>query len=78
MKIKISSDSTCDLSKELLDAYNITLIPLSVIKDSKDYKDGVTITPAEIFAHVAAGGALCSTSAVSIGEYVDEFSFLPN
>ena len=74
MKIKISSDSTCDLSKELLDAYNITLIPLSVIKDSKDYKDGVTITPAEIFAHVAAGGALCSTSAVSIGEYVDEFS----
>lgn len=74
MKIKILSDSTCDLSQELLKQYDITLVPLSVIKDGKDYKDGVTITPAEIFAHVAAGGDLCSTSAVSIGEYADFFA----
>ena len=73
MKIKIISDSTCDLSRELLQQHNITLVPLSVIKDGKDYKDGVTITPADIFAHVAAGGDLCSTSAVSIGEYSDVF-----
>lgn len=74
MKIKILSDSTCDLNKALLEANNISLAHLSVIKDDKDYKDGVTITPAEIFAHVAAGGALCSTSAVSIGEYEEVFS----
>lgn len=73
MKIKILSDSTCDLSQELLKKYNIDLVPLSVIKDGMDYKDGVTITPADIFAHVAAGGSLCSTSAVSIGEYSDFF-----
>ena len=73
MKIKILSDSTCDLSRELLEKYDITLVPLSVIKDGKDFKDGVTITPADIFAHVAAGGALCTTSAVSIGEYADIF-----
>ena len=74
MKIKIISDSTCDLNQELLNRYDISLAPLSVIKDGKDYKDGVTITPADIFAHVAAGGDLCSTSAVSIGEYTDLFS----
>ena len=74
MKIKILSDSTCDLSQELLSKYDISLVPLSVIKDGKDYKDGVTITPGEIFAHVAAGGDLCSTSAVSIGEYTDVFA----
>ena len=74
MNIKITSDSTCDLGPELLEKYNITLIPLSVIKDGRDYKDGITITPAEIFEHVAAGGELCSTSAVSIGEYCDFFS----
>ena len=74
MNIKITSDSTCDLCPELLEKYNITLIPLSVIKDGRDYKDGITITPAEIFEHVAAGGELCSTSAVSIGEYCDFFS----
>ena len=73
MKIKILSDSTCDLSRELLEKYDITLVPLSVIKDGKDFKDGVTITPADIFAHVAAGGDLCTTSAVSIGEYADIF-----
>lgn len=73
MKIKILSDSTCDLSRDLLETYDITLVPLSVIKDGKDFKDGVTITPADIFAHVAAGGDLCTTSAVSIGEYADIF-----
>ena len=74
MKIKILADSTCDLNQALLNRYDITLVPLSVIKDGNDYKDGVTITPSDIFDHVAAGGELCSTSAVSIGEYVDEFS----
>lgn len=73
MKIKILSDSTCDLNQELLIQHNITMVPLSVVMDGKDYKDGVTITPTEIFAHVAAGGELCSTSAVSIGEYLDVF-----
>lgn len=34
----------------------------------------MTITPAEIFAHVAAGGDLCSTSAVSVGEYQEHFT----
>ena len=73
MNIKILSDSTCDLSAQLLQENNITLIPLTVVKDDKEFKDGVTITPDEIFAHVAAGGALCSTSANSVGEYADIF-----
>ncbi len=69
MKIKITSDSTCDLSSEILQAHGITLMPLTVIKDGEAFQDNVTITPADIFAHVAAGGSLCSTTAVSIGEY---------
>ena len=69
MKIKITSDSTCDLSRELLEKYDITLMPLTVVKDGVEYKDGVTITPAEIFAHVAAGGALCSTAALNPRDY---------
>lgn len=74
MNIKITSDSTCDLPAELLKKYNITLFPLTVIKNGEDFKDNVTITPADIFAHVAAGGGLCSTSAGSLGEYLDLFS----
>ena len=74
MKIKVLSDSTCDLSQQLLEQHDITLVPLTVVKADEQFKDGVTITPADIFAHVAAGGALCSTAAVSIGEYEDVFA----
>lgn len=74
MKIKILSDSTCDLSAELLERYDITLVPLTVIKNGEAFSDGVTITPAEIFAHVAAGGDLCSTTAMNIDEYTKYFS----
>ena len=73
MNIKILSDSTCDLHQEVLDKYNITLAPLSVIKNGEQFVDGVNISPAEIFAHVASGGDLCSTAAINIGEYVDLF-----
>ena len=74
MKIKILSDSTCDLSPALLAQYDITLTPLTVVKNGEQFKDGVTITPADIFEHVANGGELCSTSANAIGEYEDVFA----
>lgn len=73
MNFKILTDSTCDLPKALVEKNKITLVPLTVVKDGEEFKDGVTITPSEIFAHVAAGGSLCSTSAVSVGEYQDFF-----
>lgn len=73
MKIKILSDSTCDLSKELLEKFDITIIPLTVVKNGEPFTDGVTITPADIFNHVAAGGDLCSTTAINAGEYIEWF-----
>lgn len=74
MNIKILSDSTCDLSKDLIEQNNITIVPLIVIKDGEVYSDGVTITPEDIFAHVAAGGSLCSTAAVNAADYADIFA----
>jgi DegV family protein with EDD domain len=73
MKIKILSDSTCDLSKALLEENDITVVPLTVIKNDEQFKDGVSITPDVIFEHVANGGSLCTTSANSVGEYADWF-----
>ena len=74
MKLKIISDSTCDLSPELLEKYDITLSRLTVIKGGDPFLDGKTITPADIFAHVAAGGDLCSTTAINVGEYEELFA----
>ena len=64
MKIKIISDSTCDLSKELVEKYDIAIMPLTVVKDGQNFRDCVDITTADIFAHVAGGGSLCSTAAL--------------
>ena len=53
MNIKILSDSTCDLPQHLVESNHIAIFPLTVLKDGESFKDNVTITPAEIFAHVA-------------------------
>lgn len=74
MNIKILSDSTCDLSPELLEKFNVTVLPLTIVKEGQAYSDNVTITPTEIFAHVASGGDLCSTTAMNVAEYQEFFA----
>ena len=69
MKIAISADSTCDLSPELIERYGVKIIPLTVIMEGKTYRDGVDITPQDIFDTVARTGVLPKTSACSPEEY---------
>jgi DegV family protein with EDD domain len=73
MKIKISSDSTCDLSKEYVTAHDVGIMPLVVVKEGESFKDGVDIVPEDIFAHVNSGGSLCSTSAANVNDYMELF-----
>lgn len=76
MSIKITSDSTCDLSPELISRYQVEIVPLTIVKEGKPYRDGLEITPGDIFRHVDAGGDITSTTAVSVGEYRDVFARL--
>lgn len=76
MTIRISSDSTLDLSPELIDRYEVSVVSLTVSKDGKYYKDMLEILPDEIFAHVAAGGDLCTTSAANVADYIEHFTEL--
>ena len=78
MRIKITADSTCDLTKEQIAQFDITLAPLTIIKDGVNYLDNVTITPTDIFDHVAAGGSLCSTAAGNIADYQEMFAKYAN
>lgn len=46
MRIKITADSTCDLSEELLAQWDIALMPMHILMGEDSYLDGVTIHPA--------------------------------
>lgn len=69
--VKIISDSTCDLSKELIAKYDIAILPLHVHLGEAEYQDGVTITPDEIYAWSDANQTTPKTAAISIGEVID-------
>ena len=69
MKIKITSDSTCDLSPEQIARYDIAILPLAVAMGGRDYHDGVDLTPSAIYAHVDAGGDLPQTAANNVARY---------
>ena len=76
MRIRITSDSTCDLNRDYLDAHQVELVPLYTYKGGQTFRDGVDITPADIFSHVAAGGDLCSTAANNVEDYHEVFARL--
>ena len=47
--VRILADSTCDLSPELVERYGIGIIPLYVHLGENEYRDGVDITPEELY-----------------------------
>lgn len=73
MKIRITADSTCDLSPELLEQYGISVLPLYVTLGDKALADGREITPEDIYAHVRGGGKMPFTSAIGVAEYEEFF-----
>ena len=72
-KIKITCDSTCDLSSELCERYHISVIPMCVALGERICRDGVDVKPEELFAYVEETGKLPTTAAISVGEYGDFF-----
>jgi len=74
VKIRVSADSTCDLSPEILAKYNIGILPLYIIFGDESRRDGIDCTREDIFAHVKETGKLCSTAAVTVGDYQDWFA----
>ena len=71
--IRISADSTCDLSPEQLSRYDIGIIPLYISLGDESMKDGVEITAQTIFDYVSKTGQLPKTAAPSVADYLDFF-----
>jgi DegV family protein with EDD domain len=73
-KIVIASDSTCDLSPELIERYGIQILPLGVALGERQYTDGVDIDPDFIYAHYEKTGELPKTSAVNLADFEEFFA----
>lgn len=75
--IRITSDSTCDLG-HLVEERGITLLPLMVNLGEQAFRDGVDITPQDIFNFVEENNILPKTAAPSIGDYEEFFAQFVN
>ncbi|MCI5880892.1 MAG: DegV family protein [Clostridium sp.] len=66
MNVKIVADSTCDLSADLIEKYDITIIPLCIVMGENSYFDGIETTPEEIYKWADANKTTPKTAAVAI------------
>lgn len=71
--VRVFADSTCDLSKELLEKYRVTIIPLHILMGDREYLDGVNVTPDEIYQWSDQTGETPKTSAVGMEEAMEAF-----
>ena len=75
-RVIIASDSTCDLSPELIQRYDVQILPLGVALGEKQYTDGVDIDPDFKYAHYEKTGQLPKTSAINLADFEDFFTRL--
>ncbi|MBQ0110526.1 MAG: DegV family protein [Oscillospiraceae bacterium] len=71
-KIIIASDSSCDLSPEIIERYDIKIVPFTVNMGEKSYKDGVDVFPDDLYKFEQESGTLPKTAAVNMAE-AEEF-----
>lgn len=74
MRIKIITDSACDMPEELRASYDIAVVPMHIQKGDEDFLDMIEITPADVFEYGERTGRLCSTVAPNIAEFSAAFA----
>lgn len=72
-KIKISTDSTADIPKELCEQWNIRVLPLSILHEGKEYRDGIDITPQEFYQILDTAETLPVSSQLQAAVYLELF-----
>lgn len=75
MKIAVSAESTVDLTKEILDEFDIKTLPFHIFLGDEDYLDG-EIEPTKIIEYVDETGVLPKTGAVNRTQYEEHFAAL--
>ena len=72
-KLKIATDSTADIPKHLCEEWNISVLPLTILHEGKEYRDGVDITPQEMYKILDSADQLPVSSQVASHLYTELF-----
>jgi DegV family protein with EDD domain len=72
-KVVIVTDSTCDLSPELINKYGIVVVPLLVTFNDEVYQDGVTLTTSKLYELVEEKKMLPKTASPSPSVFIEAF-----
>jgi DegV family protein with EDD domain len=72
-KVAVVSDSVCSLPPEMLGKYHINIVPIAIIYEGKSYRDGVDITPNEVYKIMRRKENLPTTSTASPGDFLDVY-----
>lgn len=72
--VMITADSTCDLSEELLNRYNVKILPLTILLGEESFLDGAHYTPADMYKRYRADGTLPKTAAPSLQQLTEFFT----
>ncbi|WP_210365070.1 DegV family protein [Bacillus sp. REN3] len=75
-KIKIVTDSTCDLNDDVIKRHGIVVVPLSISINGENYLDRVDITPAEFIEKMKASHELPKSSQPPAGEFLKVYDEL--
>ncbi len=73
-KTVILSDSTCDLTADIVKARDIRISPLTVVFGDEKHLDGVDVTPDDVYAYYKKSGQLAKTTATNMAEHEDFIS----
>ncbi len=72
-KVAVVTDSTCCLPQELVEKYDIFVVPLVIIYEGKDYRDGIDMTPNEVYKIMRKKENLPTTSTASTGDFLNAY-----
>jgi DegV family protein with EDD domain len=72
-KVAVVADSTCCLPQEVVERYDICLVPLEIIHEGKSYRDGLDITPNQVYKIMRKKENLPTTSTASAGDFLNAY-----
>jgi DegV family protein with EDD domain len=76
MKIGIVTDSTSDLPKDIIDRYELEIVPTILILDGKEYADGIGLSRNDFYKRLPSLQTPPTTAAPSIGEFLTRYESL--